>query len=382
MTTAPSTSATAARPASSAGAAHAQNGVRRPGAANGQNAGGAAFAQLLRDQTDTAAGPAAATPTPEASARTQGDAAPDEAKGRARREDAATADPSAPTPNPWPPQPTSTVEKVEGSGPDRDGSDPLQALTDAKGVGARRKAGAATAMPGAADAAERRGQADATGRPDHPRAGTTEALAAAVDTAASATPVQPAAADTAPAQPEAQVAGQVTSLGAVAERLPAPATPTPEAVVARASLPEPPGTPAFGPAVGLQLSTWLAEGVQHASLELHPEELGPIDVRIAVQEGRTEVALVADVATTRQALAEALPQLAAALGDVGLSLSGGSVSDQGRPPAGEDARQDAPDGGGRGGVAGLGQGGDRGGAAAASAPAVQRRRQGLLDLYA
>lgn len=380
MTTAPSTPATPARPSSGAGAAHAQNAARRPGAAHGQSAGGAPFAQLLREQTDTAAGPATAAAAPEAAARPEGDAAPDEAKGRARREDAAAADPSAPTPSPWPPQLPSTVEKAEGSGPDRDGSDPLQALADAKGTGARRKAGAATAAPAGADAAERRGQADATGRPEHPRAGAADALAAAVDAAAVASPVKQGAADAASARPEAQVAGQVTSLGAVAERTPAPATPTPEAVVARASLPEPPGTPAFGPAVGLQLSTWLAEGVQHASLELHPEELGPIDVRIAVQEGRTEVALVADVASTRQALAEALPQLAAALGDVGLSLSGGSVSDQGRPPAGDGARQDAPEHAGRGGVAGLGQGG--GGAAAPSAPAVQRRRQGLLDLYA
>ncbi len=378
MTTAPSTPATPARPAGSAGAAHAQSGARRPGAANGQSAGGAPFAQLLREQTDTATGPATAAVAPESSARPEGDAAPDEAKGRARREDAAAADPSAPAPSPWPPQPASTVEKAQGTGPDRDGSDPLQALADAKGAGARRKAGAATAAPAGADAAERRGQADATGRPEHPRAGVTDALA--VDAAAVATAVKPAAADAAPARPEAQVAGQVTSLGAVAERQPAPATPTPEAVVARASLPEPPGTPAFGPAVGLQLSTWLAEGVQHASLELHPEELGPIDVRIAVQEGRTEVALVADVATTRQALAEALPQLAAALGDVGLSLSGGSVSDQGRPPAGDGPRQDAQNPGGRPGAGAAGLTG--GGAGAASAPAVQRRRQGLLDLYA
>jgi flagellar hook-length control protein FliK len=58
-------------------------------------------------------------------------------------------------------------------------------------------------------------------------------------------------------------------------------------------------------------------------------------VRIALRDGRTEVQLGADVAATRAALTEALPGLADALGDVGLTLTGGSVSDQ----TGQHARQ-------------------------------------------
>jgi flagellar hook-length control protein FliK len=101
--------------------------------------------------------------------------------------------------------------------------------------------------------------------------------------------------------------------------------PVPEA---RATLEPTPGTPAFTEALGVQLSTWLEAGVQHAVLELHPEDLGPIDVRISMRDGDTRVELGALVDSTRAALTDAMPQLAEALGDVGLSLSGGSVSDQ------------------------------------------------------
>ncbi|HJV67950.1 flagellar hook-length control protein FliK [Ideonella sp.] len=117
-------------------------------------------------------------------------------------------------------------------------------------------------------------------------------------------------------------------------------TPPPEATPAQATLAPAPGSAAFPAALGAQLNTWLKDGVQYATLELNPQDMGPIDVRIALQGGRTEVQLGADVAATREALAEALPQLAEALGDVGLSLAGGSVSDQ----TGQHARQGEAEG--------------------------------------
>lgn len=129
------------------------------------------------------------------------------------------------------------------------------------------------------------------------------------------------------------------SLGAAGDA-PAAPTPTPEAPPSQATLAPPPGSAAFPAALGAQLSTWLKDGVQYATLELNPQDMGPIDVRIAMRDGRAEVQLGADVAATRAALTEALPELAEALGDVGLSLSGGSVSDQ----TGQHARQGDPQG--------------------------------------
>lgn len=156
------------------------------------------------------------------------------------------------------------------------------------------------------------------------------------------------------------------------------AQPAPEARPAQATLAPPPGSPAFPAALGAQLNTWLQDGVQYATLALNPQDMGPIEVRIALRGGRTQVELGADVAETRAALAGALPALADALGDVGLSLAGGSVSDQ----TGQHARQGDPQGQRAFSVPGwlaTGRDGAEGQAAAAARPATLR---GLVDLVA
>jgi len=166
------------------------------------------------------------------------------------------------------------------------------------------------------------------------------------------------------------------SLGAAGEA-PAAPTPTPEAPPAQATLAPPPGSAAFPAALGAQLSTWLKDGVQYATLELNPQDMGPIDVRIAMRDGRAEVQLGADVAATRAALTEALPELAEALGDVGLSLSGGSVSDQ----TGQHARQGDPQGQRAFALPGWLAPGRAGGDAEA-ASAARPAQRGLIDLVA
>ncbi|WP_141288613.1 flagellar hook-length control protein FliK, partial [Ideonella azotifigens] len=142
--------------------------------------------------------------------------------------------------------------------------------------------------------------------------------------------------------------------------------------------------PLFPQALGVQLSTWMDEGVSHAKLELNPADLGPIEVRIAVHEGSTRIELNADVASTRSALSEALPQLAEQLGDVGLSLAGGSVSDQTSQGQrqGDSGAQQA--GGGRAfGMGGRGNSGDEALDNATMSPArTAVNRRGLLDMYA
>ncbi|MDZ7812006.1 MAG: flagellar hook-length control protein FliK, partial [Ideonella sp.] len=98
-------------------------------------------------------------------------------------------------------------------------------------------------------------------------------------------------------------------------------------------------TEAFNAALGAQLSVWVAEGVEMARLELNPRDLGPIEVRIAMRDGQARIELGADVSSTREALAQALPTLAEALGDVGVQLAGSSLSDQSN--AQRQAQQDA-----------------------------------------
>uniref|UniRef100_UPI0035AE2449 flagellar hook-length control protein FliK n=1 Tax=Ideonella sp. TaxID=1929293 RepID=UPI0035AE2449 len=141
----------------------------------------------------------------------------------------------------------------------------------------------------------------------------------------------------------------------------------------------PPGTEAFNEALGAQLHTWLEDGVEYATLELNPQDMGPIDVRIALVGGRTQIELAADVAATREALNDALPGLAEALGDVGLQLSGGSVGDQtGRHAADRDGQAQ------RGYVLPAWLAPARQGADTAAAPGGGPRpgQRGLVDLVA
>lgn len=83
--------------------------------------------------------------------------------------------------------------------------------------------------------------------------------------------------------------------------------------------------PAFAPALGATLTLLARDGVEQARLTLHPAEMGPITVRIALDGAAARVEFHADVAATRAALEAALPALASALQEAGLSLSGGGV---------------------------------------------------------
>ena len=83
--------------------------------------------------------------------------------------------------------------------------------------------------------------------------------------------------------------------------------------------------PGFAPALGATLTLLARDGVEQARLNLHPADMGPITVQIAVSGTAARVDFHADVAATRAALEAALPALASALHDAGLSLSGGGV---------------------------------------------------------
>lgn len=97
----------------------------------------------------------------------------------------------------------------------------------------------------------------------------------------------------------------------------------------------------FGPALGLSLSRLARDGVQAARLQLHPAEMGPIDVRIALDGSFAHVDFHASAAGTRAALEAALPELAAALLDAGLTLGGGGVFEQRDPGAGRERQAEA-----------------------------------------
>jgi flagellar hook-length control protein FliK len=159
----------------------------------------------------------------------------------------------------------------------------------------------------------------------------------------------------------------------------------PPALPAQATLPMPPHSPAVAPARGPQIDVWMKGGVEHAEVQLSPQDLGPIRVRIEMEGAHARVQMSADVQSTRDALQHAMPQLSEQLGQVGLSLTGGGVSDQ---PAFQQAQAQAQSqGGGAGGHGRQGSGQPSGSGHAddlAAAAAVRRPIQprGLLDTYA
>ncbi len=146
----------------------------------------------------------------------------------------------------------------------------------------------------------------------------------------------------------------------------------------------------FREAIGVQVSMLAQDGVQEARLHLNPAEMGPISIRIALDGNQAQVDFAVDSATTRAVLESGLPELASALREAGLTLTGGGVSDpSSSPPSpstsqrqGDSAQQQRSD------AQAQAQSGRRSahhGADEAPMPAPARRMQagtGGLDLYA
>ena len=142
------------------------------------------------------------------------------------------------------------------------------------------------------------------------------------------------------------------------------------------------GTPEFAPALGMQLSLLARDGISEARLNLHPAEFGPITVQIALDGSFAQVNLSAEHASTRQALEQALPMLASALRDAGLTLSGGGVfqqTPQGQAAAHEQAQRTHSRNTGRSGEREM-----NGVSNIGTAPGAQHGRiqRGVVDLYA
>lgn len=100
-----------------------------------------------------------------------------------------------------------------------------------------------------------------------------------------------------------------------------------------------PGTPAWADELGTQLRWMVREGLETASLRLHPEELGPLEIRVTVQDGEARVWFAAAHADTRTAIENALPRLREMLASQGLVLSDAGVF---REPPRDPARGNAP----------------------------------------
>ncbi len=135
------------------------------------------------------------------------------------------------------------------------------------------------------------------------------------------------------------------------------------------------GSREFAPALGASLSVLVRDGIEHAQLKLNPAEAGPIEVRIRLDGSQVQVDFSAAQANTRQALQDAVPALAGALRESGLTLTGGGVFDQPRESRGEPQAN-----GERTGLVTIDGMSDT--VAALATPLDMPRSRGVLDLYA
>lgn len=193
--------------------------------------------------------------------------------------------------------------------------------------------------------------------------------------------------------------GLVVAAAPPAERTTVPAT----AVDGLAPPPTPPDlatlTDAFGEPLALdgrdaalrlgERLRWLTEsGVQEARMQLHPRELGSVDIRIRIEGQGASVWFGAEHPAARAALEATLPQLRQQLAAEGLALGQAEVGGQGSSSgergtgqsSGQGPGQERADGRGRPASTGSDRlpDLDRGGRAVASAGSVR----GLVDRYA
>lgn len=140
---------------------------------------------------------------------------------------------------------------------------------------------------------------------------------------------------------------------------------------ATAEIRSPVGTPAWNDEIGAQV-TWMAQqGRESASLKLTPEHLGPIEVRINVQDGQTSVWFGAANADTRAAIEQALPRLRELFSAQGLSLADSGVFHQAPHQQQQTAR-----------FSGTGSRDGMTSEEISGVMPVSKRGTGILDLYA
>jgi flagellar hook-length control protein FliK len=88
----------------------------------------------------------------------------------------------------------------------------------------------------------------------------------------------------------------------------------------------PVGSAAWADEIGSRMTMMVDQGKHTASLRLSPEHLGPLEIRIAVNDDKASVWFGAANADTRTAIENALPRLRELFASQGLSLADANVS--------------------------------------------------------
>lgn len=120
------------------------------------------------------------------------------------------------------------------------------------------------------------------------------------------------------AAPAISVASQTTPVAA------SPAAGTMQAIAYGMLEPEV-GSPAWQQALSQKLSAFTRNGVHHAELRLHPEHLGPLHIKMRLEQDQVQLHFVTEQPPVRAALEAAMPHLRTSLAEAGIQMDQGSV---------------------------------------------------------
>ena len=90
----------------------------------------------------------------------------------------------------------------------------------------------------------------------------------------------------------------------------------------------PVGQSGWDSAVGEKIQWMVSRQVQSAEIKLTPPDLGPMQIKLSVQNDQTSVNFIAPHAATRDALEAAIPRLREMFGEIQLNLANVDVSQQ------------------------------------------------------
>lgn len=206
--------------------------------------------------------------------------------------------------------------------PQESGVSPLATALHITKPAAAKTAEVPVEKPVTAEGAEAAKTAEAAAQP----VVTSENVAAKPHSALTAEPIQyahPAHVSTPVSQPVTAVPGDKVVTGALQAEV---------------------GTPAWQQSLGQQIAVFTRDGVHHAELRLHPEDLGSLQISLRLNNDQAQLHFVTGDHQVRAALESAMPHLRTQLQESGIQLGQSSVgaesfSSTGDAPSGEHSGQ-------------------------------------------
>jgi flagellar hook-length control protein FliK len=121
--------------------------------------------------------------------------------------------------------------------------------------------------------------------------------------------------------------GTIQANGAIPTALPLtqPSSQTQANIASTMEIPVPVNSPAWGEALGNKMVWMSGQGNQVAELRLDPPHLGPLEVRLTMNNDQASVSFVSHHPAVREAIESAMPRLREMLADNGIMLGNTSV---------------------------------------------------------